>query len=156
MRKPPSKRSKTVVVIVPGNLTESPGKFLQFSNGPIGAFGSGKAKRPELVRLILVRFAKTSWVSCCVSPGKRSAVAFEDEALKRANAGATLDASASSSPQQGLSQLSLDRCMEYSRWSGTEVGMTDEESDCSRQLSGPIPLPAVAVQGRLGRESKTP
>lgn len=100
MRDPPSRRLNTVVVMVPGNITESPGKFLQFSGDLIGAVGSGKANKPELVKLILVRFANTSGVSCRVSPGKRSAVAFEDEASNRAKAGATVDASAASRTQR--------------------------------------------------------
>lgn len=108
MREPPSNKLNTAIVTVPGNMTESPGKFLQSSGDLIGAPGSGKLKRTELVRLSLVRLAKTSWVSCRVSPGKRFAVALEDEALKTAKAGATVDASAASSPQETLGQLSLD------------------------------------------------
>lgn len=100
MREPPSKRLKTAVVTVPGNLTESPGKFLQSSVGRIGVVGSGKLNKPELVRLRLVRFAKTLWVSCWVSPGKSSAVALEVEAFKTAKAGAIVDASAASSLQK--------------------------------------------------------
>jgi hypothetical protein len=60
MREPPSKRLKTVVVIVPGNLTESPGKFLQSSAARVGLVMSGKLKRPELVRLRFVKFVNTS------------------------------------------------------------------------------------------------
>lgn len=145
MREPPSKRSKTAVVMVPGKSTESPGKFLQFSGGLMGVVRSGKLNRPELVRLSLVRLARTSCVSCRVSPGKSSAFACELEALKRANAGATVDASAASSVQKSQGQLPSVNTR-YDNPGRKGLGTTDEEHDYSLRLSGSALWPTVPVQ----------
>lgn len=66
--------------MTPGKTTDEPGKVL---HGPMmdslaAVAGSPKLNSSTLVKPRLVRFARTASVNCCVSPGKRSAVALEE------------------------------------------------------------------------------
>lgn len=58
--------------------------------------GSAKANNIIFVNPRSVRFARTASVSCSVSPGKRSAVALEEDAFTVTKAGWTVDSSATS------------------------------------------------------------